>query len=73
MPFDRVKTNLHFNTLGLIVLILCLTACAPLVGYGSVPPTLKIGLVAPFEGIDRRLGYEALFAVKLARSREKSK
>lgn len=30
------------------------------------PPTLKIGLVAPFEGLHRPLGYEALFGVKLA-------
>jgi ABC-type branched-subunit amino acid transport system substrate-binding protein len=29
-------------------------------------PTFKIGLVAPFEGLHRPLGYEALFAVKLA-------
>jgi branched-chain amino acid transport system substrate-binding protein len=32
----------------------------------ATPPTIKIGLVAPFEGIDRQLGYEALFAVRLA-------
>jgi len=39
---------------------LFLTSCQ------ATPPTIKIGLVAPFEGIDRELGYEALFAVKLA-------
>jgi branched-chain amino acid transport system substrate-binding protein len=32
----------------------------------SAPPTLKIGLVAPFEGLYRSTGYEVLFAVKLA-------
>lgn len=32
----------------------------------SAPPTLKIGLVAPFEGHYRATGYDALFAVKLA-------
>jgi branched-chain amino acid transport system substrate-binding protein len=38
---------------------------------GCVPtlypqPTVKIGLVAPFEGLHRPLGYEALYAAKLA-------
>lgn len=39
-----------------------LMACAAT----SAPQTLKIGLVAPFEGLHRPLGYEALFGVKLA-------
>jgi branched-chain amino acid transport system substrate-binding protein len=43
-------------------LFIWLTACtAP-----NTPPTFKIGLVAPFEGLHRPLGYEVLFAVKLA-------
>jgi Periplasmic binding protein len=33
---------------------------------GSVKPTVKIGLSAPFEGQDRDLGYEVLYAVRLA-------
>lgn len=33
---------------------------------GSVKPTVKIGLSAPFEGLERDLGYEALHAVRLA-------
>ena len=40
-----------------------LTACA---FPGSVPPTVKIGLSAPFEGRYRDLGYETLYAVRLA-------
>jgi branched-chain amino acid transport system substrate-binding protein len=32
----------------------------------STQPTFKIGLVAPFEGLDRHLGYDALHAVNLA-------
>ena len=32
----------------------------------SVPPTVKIGLIAPFEGLYRSTGYEVLFAVKMA-------
>jgi branched-chain amino acid transport system substrate-binding protein len=42
-----------------------LPACAAAEAFSS-PPTLKIGLVAPFEGLHRPLGYEALFGVKLA-------
>jgi ABC-type branched-subunit amino acid transport system substrate-binding protein len=33
---------------------------------GSVTPTVKIGLSAPFEGLYRDLGYEVLYAVRLA-------
>ncbi len=33
---------------------------------GSTRPVVKIGLVAPFEGLHRNLGYEVLYAVKLA-------
>jgi branched-chain amino acid transport system substrate-binding protein len=32
----------------------------------SAPPTMKIGLIAPFEGLYRSTGYEVLFAVKIA-------
>ena len=42
-----------------------LPACAVLAQHSTLP-TLKIGLVAPFEGLHRPLGYEALFGVKLA-------
>lgn len=42
---------------------LFLAACA---FPGSVKPTVKIGLSAPFEGRYRDLGYEVLHAVRLA-------
>lgn len=35
-------------------------------GLGSTRPVVKIGLVAPFEGLHRHLGYDVLYAVKLA-------
>jgi branched-chain amino acid transport system substrate-binding protein len=35
-------------------------------GPGSTKPIVKIGLVAPFEGLYRHLGYDVLYAVKLA-------
>ncbi len=40
---------------------LLLAACCP-----NVKPTVKIGLSAPFEGRYRDLGYEVLYAVRLA-------
>jgi ABC-type branched-subunit amino acid transport system substrate-binding protein len=35
-------------------------------GCRSVPPTVKIGLVAPFEGRWRDVGYDAIYAARLA-------
>ncbi|MBN1221426.1 MAG: branched-chain amino acid ABC transporter substrate-binding protein [Anaerolineae bacterium] len=57
-----IKLLLAANTL--LAVTFLLSACAG-EGFGT-PSTLKIGLVAPFEGLYRPLGYEALFAVKLA-------
>jgi branched-chain amino acid transport system substrate-binding protein len=42
---------------------LLLSSCA---FPGSVKPTVKIGLSAPFEGLYRDLGYEVLYSVRLA-------
>ncbi len=47
----------------LFVLGWVLVGCA---GLGSTRPVVKIGLVAPFEGLHRHLGYDVLYAVKLA-------
>lgn len=48
----------RFVSLSLV--LLCLAACIP------TRPVVKIGLVAPFEGIYRQVGYEALAAMRLA-------
>jgi ABC-type branched-subunit amino acid transport system substrate-binding protein len=48
------------------LLLLALLMLGWLTGCAAAPRTLKIGLVAPFEGAHRPLGYEALFAAKLA-------
>ncbi len=48
------------------VLVLCLAGLLVACAGPDAPQTLKIGLVAPFEGLHRPLGYEALFGVKLA-------
>jgi len=42
--------------------LLLLAACVP----ADVPPTVKIGLVAPFEGRYREIGYDVIWAVRLA-------
>jgi ABC-type branched-subunit amino acid transport system substrate-binding protein len=43
-----------------VVLSLCLSACV------ATQPVIKIGLVAPFEGRFRAIGYEAVYAARLA-------
>jgi ABC-type branched-subunit amino acid transport system substrate-binding protein len=43
-----------------VALSLCLSACT------STQPVIKIGLVAPFEGRYRAIGYEAIYAARLA-------
>jgi len=45
---------------------LCALLLAACNSPGSVKPTIKIGLSAPFEGLYRDLGYEALHAVRMA-------
>lgn len=47
----------------MIVCLLALTGCT---SWGGTRPLVKIGLAAPFEGLGRPLGYEALQGVKLA-------
>lgn len=62
---NKAGNILGKDILGFLIAIWGLSACAS-PGPVSAPPTLKIGLVAPFEGLHRPLGYEALFGVKLA-------
>lgn len=49
-----------------VLLLLGLAWSVSKVESSNAPPTVKIGLVAPFEGLYRSTGYEVLFAVKLA-------
>ena len=35
-------------------------------GCASVDPVVKIGLVAPFEGRQRAVGYDAIYSARLA-------
>jgi hypothetical protein len=59
--FNSSLTVLRSSILvSLILVSLLLSACA------SIRPVAKIGLVAPFEGLYRRSGYEALDAMRMA-------
>jgi ABC-type branched-subunit amino acid transport system substrate-binding protein len=64
-PRDGEKTRLHLSfSLSLILsvsLSLLFAACT-----ASTQPVVKIGLVAPFEGRYRSIGYEAIYAARLA-------
>jgi branched-chain amino acid transport system substrate-binding protein len=46
-----------------VLLLLTVGGCT---ATGGTKPIIKVGLVAPFEGLYRPLGYEVLYAVKLA-------
>ncbi|MCB8944926.1 MAG: ABC transporter substrate-binding protein [Ardenticatenaceae bacterium] len=60
----RLETGLLVSSLQslvpFILLILLLTACT------HVPPVVKIGLVAPFEGRYREIGYDVIYSARLA-------
>ena len=45
-----------------VLFVSLLTACLP----PALPPVLKIGMVAPFEGRYRSMGYDAIYAARLA-------
>ncbi len=50
-----------------LTLLLCLALCAlASLSCRSQPSTVKIGLVAPFEGRHRAVGYDAIYAARLA-------
>jgi hypothetical protein len=56
---SRVAYHVLHTVCGVVLLAACSFP-------GSVKPTVKIGLSAPFEGLYRDLGYEVLHAVRLA-------
>jgi branched-chain amino acid transport system substrate-binding protein len=68
---QRTDTNYRVRTVfhGRIVLggVVCmLLAVLLLASCSDVRPIVKIGLIAPFEGLHRRTGYEALAAMRQA-------
>ena len=56
-------TRTVYCVLRIVCCVILLTACQ---FPGSVRPTVKIGLVAPFEGRYRYFGYDVIYAVRLA-------
>lgn len=46
--------------------LLVLLATLLVTGCASADPVVKIGLVAPFEGRDRAIGYDAIYSARLA-------
>lgn len=46
--------------------LLVLLATLFVMGCASADPVVKIGLVAPFEGRDRAIGYDAIYSARLA-------
>jgi len=56
----------HWQGMGWLLSLVCGCLLAACSFPGSLKPTVKIGLSAPFEGRHRDLGYEALYAVRLA-------
>lgn len=71
VPWFRLETSsFWFGVLRIAGFAVLLAACCLLLAActfpGSVKPTVKIGLSAPFEGLYRDRGYEVLHAVRLA-------
>jgi len=52
-----------FRLVGILSLALFLSACVPI---GDTAPVVKIGLIAPFEGLGRPLGYAILPEIRSA-------
>ena len=56
---QRISQSLNLS-ISLLLFCFILTSCT------SIPPVIKIGLLAPFEGLQRRSGYVALTAMRQA-------
>jgi len=67
-PKHATRFTFHVSRLSCRVSfpVVCCLLLATCSFPGSVTPTVKIGLSAPFEGLYRDRGYEALHAVRLA-------
>lgn len=59
----REKGRKHTLPCSLAPLLLCLFL---LIGCASVDPVVKVGLVGPFEGADRAIGYDVIYSARLA-------
>jgi ABC-type branched-subunit amino acid transport system substrate-binding protein len=59
LEIPRAIPNIQ-SLISSLLLLIFLTACS------SVDPVVKIGLVAPFEGENRAIGYDAIYSARLA-------
>ena len=59
-------SNLKFQRMWVCFLIFEICYLTFAAGCGGVRPVVKFGLVAPFEGRYRRVGYDAIYAARLA-------
>lgn len=59
---ERVRNGIRFllHPSPFILIFLFLTGCA------SVDPVVKVGLVGPFEGAQRAVGYDVIYSARLA-------
>ncbi|MCP4356954.1 MAG: ABC transporter substrate-binding protein [Chloroflexi bacterium] len=55
-----------FNLQSPISNLFLLFMLIPLIGCASVDPVIKIGLVGPFEGQQRPIGYDVIYSARLA-------
>jgi len=63
----RIALRILRHSTLIVTLLLCASGLIAACAFpGSVRPTVKIGLVAPFEGRYRYVGYDAIYAVRLA-------
>lgn len=54
----KLVYGIPYTVYGLLLLVL--------MGCGSVDPVVKIGMVAPFEGAERAIGYDVIYSARLA-------
>lgn len=66
LPPELAQKAVLFAVPIILLLALAIGGLLVAVSAAGAPPTVKIGLVAPFEGEFRSTGYDVLFAVKLA-------
>lgn len=58
------QASRHGHALAAVLITLCLLVSA--YGCASVDPVVKIGLVGPFEGEHRAIGYDVIYSARLA-------
>jgi ABC-type branched-subunit amino acid transport system substrate-binding protein len=63
---QKARDRAQDRVLCLLLLAFCLLPLASCRFPGAVRPTVKIGLVAPFEGRYRYVGYDVIYAARLA-------